>query len=162
MSRYSFKPAMTPKQKGPDYSAILDDAEVPPPQIQQPSGPSRPALVKPELPPMPETATPELPPQPVQELPPMPGAPTGVSPEELSALEPPDLGLAEGDQGVDIQGLQEMLADLGYLPKANVNGKVDVRFVNGLKMLQKDAGVPVTGKLDEATRTAIFYLAGNE
>ncbi len=80
---------------------------------------------------------------------------------------PQSAGLAEGDQGPDVARLQHYLLDFGYMQAPNLEpfgaetrglaeppaamGVFDDNTAQALESFQQFNGLPVTGKLDEAT-----------
>ena len=70
-----------------------------------------------------------------------------------------------GDTGRFVYILQGILNGLAiefpYLPKIDYTGVYDCNTEQAIKILQKNSGLPSTGKLDAATWNAISFLYSN-
>lgn len=70
------------------------------------------------------------------------------------------LAFGDGAQGPDVYAVQGMLKSLGYF-QGKITGYYGPDTVNGVKVFQKDNGLPATGAVDDKTLQAILWAYGN-
>jgi murein L,D-transpeptidase YcbB/YkuD len=76
----------------------------------------------------------------------------------LAAPLPPGPTLKVGAQDVRVPQVAQRLAVTGYLPQGTYDGQVWThQFAEALKSLQRDAGLPDTGRLDDQSTLALNF-----
>jgi peptidoglycan hydrolase-like protein with peptidoglycan-binding domain len=92
----------------------------------------------------------------------VPGAPTNPGGTQETGggrpTVPADIGLERGNRGENVKTLQDALVKLGHLTKDQVNtgyGIFGPKTEGAVEAFQKKNNLPVTGKFDSATQTAM-------
>jgi peptidoglycan DL-endopeptidase LytF len=69
----------------------------------------------------------------------------------------PIMGIQRDQSRVKVENVQKDLQQLGYYDVPTMTGSYDITTTKVIENFQKDYGLSVTGKLNEATRTAIKH-----